>query len=107
MPTINIYCENDYFNENIINQLKEILIDLLSCENIKLNKDEFSFRLLKTDKKFMIADIELEIKAHHFKKRVENQDLICNKVREFLLEKIQGVQDIRVWLILSELWHSW
>lgn len=107
MPTINIYSENNYFDEDIIESLKNIFIELLSCNDIKLNENEFSFRILKTDRKFMIADIELEIKAHHFKERVEEQDIICNKVREFLLEKIPEVQDIRVWLILSELWHSW
>ncbi len=55
----------------------------------------------------MIADIELEIFAHAFKERVEKQDEICMTIRNHILKNVHELKDVRVWLVLSELGHSW
>ena len=55
----------------------------------------------------MIGKVELEIKAHAFRERVEKQDEICNDVRKYIMQKNKSLGDIRVWLILNELGHSW
>jgi hypothetical protein len=37
---------------------------------------------------------------------VERQDEICRFIRRFVLDNLEGVNDVQVWLPLSELGHS-
>jgi hypothetical protein len=55
----------------------------------------------------MIGALELEIHAHAFPDRVLRQDAICNTVRHFVQDRLPNIGDVRVWLVLSELGHSW
>lgn len=54
----------------------------------------------------MIAELEAEITAHAFGERVDKQDEICLHIRSFLMKKIMAA-DVRVWLLLPQLGHSW
>jgi hypothetical protein len=54
----------------------------------------------------MMAPLECDISVYHFPERVARQDEICMKVRDFLLNSISGVSDVKVRLHLSELGHS-
>lgn len=92
---------------NLIKGLKIFLAEKLSCGDIKLSPKEISIRILNIEDDNMIGTVELEIKAHAFKERVEKQDEICNDVRQYIMQKDASLGDIRVWLILSELGHSW
>jgi len=109
MPLVNVYYTEDS-REILLNELslelKKFIASKLSCGEIDLKSEEVSVRLIKPAGS-MIAPIELEIFAHEFEERVRKQDEICNEVRKFLLNKIPNVEDIRVWLILSQLGHSW
>lgn len=78
----------------------------LSCSDIQLGTDEVSIRLIKTAGSGMVAEIEIEITAHAFKERISKQDEICLRTREFLKQGIVA-NEIRVWLLLPELGHSW
>ena len=109
MPTINIFFDDNEIQSQLselTSQLKEYVAQQLTCGDIELNSDEVSVRLLKNSGKGMLAPIELEISAAAFKERVDRQDEICLDVQKFLLDKL-SVPDIKVWLILSELGHSW
>ncbi len=55
----------------------------------------------------MIGDIELEISAHAFEERVKKQDEICLEVMNYLKNKKPSLGNVKVWLKLSELGHSW
>ncbi len=107
MPTINAF----YKNEVIVSRLQELTKELkqyvakqLTCGDIKLGPDEVSIRLIKIEGDGMLAPVELEITAAAFKERVEKQDEICLNIQKFLKNKDV---DTKVWLILSELGHSW
>ena len=109
MPTVNIFCrrkDNDQLI-NLITGLKIFLAKKLTCGDIKLSPKEISIRILNIEGDNMIGKVELEIKAHAFKERVEKQDEICNDVRQYIMQKDKLLGDIRVWLILCELGHSW
>jgi len=88
-------------------ELPSLLIRLLSGKDIVLKSNEISVRILQTSGGKMIAPIEIEVIAHSFKERVDKQDTICGEIRSYLLEKHPACGDIRVWLQLSELGHSW
>lgn len=107
MPTINVYWKTNLFSSNITNELIDYSAKLLSCNELELTKNEISIRFIWTSTEYMIAEIEIEIMSHAFPERVKKQDLICNKIRDFLLSKIKWARDIRVRLLLSELGHSW
>ena len=109
MPTVNVFCKKKD-NDQLINLfigLKIFLAEKLTCGNIKLSPKEISIRILNIKGDNMIGKVELEIKAHAFRERVEKQDEICNDVRKYIMQKNKSLGDIRVWLILSELGHSW
>lgn len=108
MPTINIYYNDQKFEEKLkgtIDELKGFTATQLTCSDIKLSPDEISVRLLRNYGNGMLATIELEIKAAAFKERVQKQDEICLSVQKFIKFELQT--DSKVWLILSELGHSW
>lgn len=108
MPTVNIFHDEQAKELNDLSKkLKSYLAKKLSCADIKLTPEEVSIRLIRIDGGDMIGRVELEIKAHAFKKRVEKQDEICNDVRNYIMKEHPSLGDVRVWLILSELGHSW
>jgi len=90
-----------------IDDIKKLTAKQLTCRNIHLQANEITIRLIKTPAKGMIADIELELFAHAFKERIEKQDEICMNIRSHILKNAPELNDVRVWLILSELGHSW
>lgn len=108
MPTVNIF-HTEKTNElnDLSNKLKPYFAEKLSCGDIILTPEEVSIRLVLIDGGDMIGNVEVEIKAHVFKERVEKQDEICNDVRNYIMKKYPSLGDVRVWLILSELGHSW
>jgi hypothetical protein len=109
MPTINIFYDDNRDESklhNVTAQLKQFVAQELTCGDIELNSDEVSVRLLKSHGKGMLAQVELEVTAASFKERVEKQDEICLNIQKFLLDEL-NLPDIKVWLILSELGHSW
>lgn len=109
MPIVNIYFQKD----EDLNRLQELTADLkkylaekLTCGDITLSPSEISVRFLSVAGGEMIASVELEIAAHAFSERVKKQDEICLDVMNYIKQKI-GIEDIKVWLKLSELGHSW
>ena len=109
MPTVNIFSKHNAIDKLslLIPELKIFLAKKLTCGDIKLSPKEISIRLINSEANGMIGDIEIEIKAHAFAERVKKQDDICNEVRKYLMKKKPSLGDIRVWLVLSELGHSW
>jgi len=57
--------------------------------------------------KGMIENLEVEVTAHAFQERVDKQDQICLSVQKFIQEKEPSLGEIKVWLVLSNLGHSW
>lgn len=109
MPTVNIFHttqEQSAQVNQLASELKTYLAKELTCGDIQLSSDEVSIRLISTVNAGMIAELEVEITAHSFSERVTKQDEVCNNVRKYLMDKIP-VSDIRVWLLLPELGHSW
>lgn len=108
MPTINAFYRNEVdvsHLEELTEELKQYVAKELTCGDIKLGSDEVSVRLIKVSGDGMLAPVELEINAAAFKERVEKQDEICLNIQKFMKDRV-GV-DVKVWLILSELGHSW
>jgi hypothetical protein len=109
MPTINAFYRDEETTsklEKITDDLKQHTADQLTCGNIKLSSDEVSVRLLQNRGDGMLAPLEIEITAAAFRERVEKQDEICLNIQKFLIEKLE-ITDVKVWLILAELGHSW
>jgi len=109
MPTINIF----YNDPSLESQLNEVCYDLkvfitkvLSGVDVSLDANEISVRLVGVAGTGMLADVELEITAHAFDERVKKQDEICLKTREFLKARLKA-GEVRVWLLLPQLGHSW
>ena len=110
MPIVNAYINGGKIVpelEAIVQPLKQFVAEKLTCQDIKLQSSEVTVRILPVNGRGMIAEVELDIIAAPFKERVEKQDEICLEIRRFLLEHIQSLEDVRVWLILTELGHSW
>ena len=109
MPTVNIYYKELNKKEliqKLTDKLKIYLVELLSCADIKLNSNEISIRLLKVDGD-MIGEVEVEILAHAFPERIKRQDEICLKVMDYIKNQDYQIGEVRVWLQLCELGHSW
>ena len=110
MPTVNFYYKNKSDSDALIPfipKLKEYIAGKLSCDDKELTSDEISIRFISVEGDAMIGNVELEITAHAFKERIEKQDEICREVREYIMKEIPSLGDIRVWLKLCELGHSW
>jgi hypothetical protein len=110
MPTINLFYQNQEHEpqlEAMTDPLKEYVAEQLTCEDITLGSDEVSVRLLRSLGKGMLADVEMDITAAPYAERVEKQDEICLNVRKFTMDQIPDVADVKVWLNLHELGHSW
>lgn len=109
MPTVNIYNSSPSNNNTIkklSTELKPFVAEKLSCGDRKLSKDEISVRTITVGGE-MIAEIEVEIMAYSYEERVKSQDDIANEIRDYILKTHTSLSDVRVWLILSELGHSW
>jgi len=108
MPTVNIFSEkvNQKEIKNLALELKPLVANKLSCGDIKLTPKEVSVRVIYIEDGNTIGKVEIEIKAHAFKERIEKQDIICNEIRDYIMKKYKSLGDVRVWLILSELGHS-
>jgi len=109
MPTVNIFFTSDEQAEQcgqISAELKSYLAKELSCKDINLTPQEISIRLIKAVDNGMIAPVEVEVAVHAFDERVGKQDEIANNIRRFLLSKVT-LKDLRVWVLLVQLGHSW
>lgn len=110
MPIVNTYYSDDKQKEMVlshINDLKSLVAEQLTCSEIELKAHEVTIHLIETPVGGMIAEMELEILAHAFRERVEKQDEICRVIRLHILKNVPELEEIRVWLALSELGHSW
>ena len=109
MPTMNIFYQNQAHAAILgqhLSDIKELIATELTCGDIALSPNEVSIRFLQTSGSGMIAQLEVEITAHAFDERVAKQDEICLRVRSFLMELLPET-DIRAWLLLPQLGHSW
>lgn len=115
MPTVNLYFSQDShavksfwkLKKTLIPELKSLVAGELSCSDRKLDPGEISVRWLSGHGDGMIAQLEVDITAHAYPERVQRSDDVCLAVRKFLLGKVPGLTDTRVWLSLTELGHSW
>lgn len=110
MPTVNIYYEDKDKRQNLqklASNLKNYLAEKLSCGDIKLTPNEISIRLVNVGSASMIGVVEIEITAHAFAERVKKQDDICRDLRTYVLKEFPKLGEVRAWLILCELGHSW
>lgn len=87
--------------------LRKFIAAQLTCGDIALTPDEISIRFIETIGDFMIGGVEVDIHAHAFQERIEKQDEICLSVMDYIQKKEPSVGAVKVWLILSELGHSW
>jgi hypothetical protein len=106
MPTVNFFYQNDSQRDQLSELCQELKTYLASELTCKLDSSEISIRLIRSEGPGMIAEIEVEITAHAFQERIVKQDDICLDIRKYLLEKLPAT-DIRVWLLLPQLGHSW
>lgn len=110
MPTANIFYskkEQDDDLQELAVKLKPYLAKELTCGEIKLKENEISVRLIQIGGAGMIGAVEVEITAYAFSERVEKQDQICLEVRDFIQKEYPSLKEVKVWLILAELGHSW
>lgn len=110
MPTVNLYFLEQTKTEDLqsfIPNLKAYLAEKLTCGDIKLTADEISIRFVRVSGGEMIAEVEVEITAHAFPDRVKKQDEICLDIMNYIKENVPSIRDVKVWLILVELGHSW
>lgn len=110
MPTVNIFHASDEQAEQfqqISTEFKSHLAKELSCGDISLTPEEVSIRLIKATDGGMIADLEVEVTVHAFDERVKKQDEIANNIRRYLIGHNIAAKDIRVWVLLPQLGHSW
>jgi hypothetical protein len=109
MPTVNIFTQNDehkiQLNKKVV-EIKSYIAHELTCGDIKLDASEVSVRFIDVTGDGLIGELEVEITAHAFKERIKNQDDICLSVKEWL-SKLLPNTEIRVWLLLPQLGHSW
>lgn len=108
MPTVNIYYGDEDYSQklkSITPELKILVAKELSGKSINLSIDEVSVRLIRVEGDGMLTEVELEIHAAAFEERVKRQDEICLIIQKFLQEALDT--NVNVWLILSELGHSW
>jgi hypothetical protein len=109
VPTVNVFYRQEIHAARVNDfsaALKSRIARELSCGDINLSSDEVSIRLIRVFGSGMIAELEVEITAHAFRERVAQQDEICLRIRGFLQDGL-SLRDIRVWLLLPELGHSW
>lgn len=109
MPTVNVYANTrDVATlRELAPKLKVCVAEQLTCGEFELTADAVSIRILPVEGSAMIATVEIEMTAHAIPARVERQDEICRNVMGFVRGAEPSLPDVRVWLILCELGHSW
>jgi len=110
MPTVNIFykdSEKEPPLQALVGGLKDYIAQELTCGDIKLKPNEVSIRLIEVTGGEMIGAVEVEITAHSFAERVKKQDEICLKIMEYIQKENPSLREVKVWLQLSELGHSW
>jgi hypothetical protein len=110
MPTVNLYYikkEHEPQITDAIKPMKVYIAQKLTCGDISLTPEEVSIRVVYIAlSKGMIADIEMDITAASFQERVDKQDEICLDVQAFTKTRVPDADDVKVWLNLHELGHS-
>ena|SRR6185437_15669976 len=109
MPTVNTYFEDEGLVpklDAITPDLKIVVADQLTCGDRALQPYEVTVRKILSLGRGMMADVEMDIYAAAYKDRVDRQDEICRFIRGFVLDKLEAINDVQVWLPLSELGHS-
>lgn len=109
MPPVNLYYRNPEHASSLVScvePLREHVASQLSSTERMLNSNEVSVRMINALGSGMLADVEIDILAASNPTRVEQQDVICSNVRDFVMSQIPGLKDARVWLVLSELGYS-
>lgn len=110
MPTVNVFYKHGEQQSKLVPltpQLKEQVANELTCNDIKITPAEVSVRLIHADGDGMLGSIEIEITAHAFEERVKRQDEICLRIANYVKKQEPSLGEVKVWLILSELGHSW
>jgi hypothetical protein len=110
MPMVNIYYKVDDQKQALIRlipELKTYIAKQLTCGDIKLSLNEITIRLVDVEGDGMIGAVEVDISAHAFPERIKRQDEICRNVMNYIKQKATSVGDVKVWLKLCELGHSW
>ena len=110
MPTVNIYYTNKKSMRKLSTlaaKLKPFVAKELTCGNISLKPNEVSVRLIPSEGRAMIGDVEIDVTAHAFAERVSKQDKICLNIQKFVKENAPSLGSVYVWLQLCELGHSW
>jgi hypothetical protein len=110
MPTANVFYTKAQQADEIetaIPKLKEFIARELTCGDIQLQPNEVSIRLLQNRGNGMLGDVEIEVAAHAFPERIKRQDEICLNMKAMVEKECGSLKDVKVWLILSELGHSW
>jgi len=111
MPTVKIYADEAVSIDPLlvlVPKIKEQLAEELSVTEKNLASNEVSVRIITSKGAGMIAPVEVEITAHNFEERALRADTICLALRELIKNGMPStVKDVRVWIILVELGHSW
>lgn len=110
MPAVELYYrkrDHEPQIEDAIDPLKVYIAEKLTCGDITLAPEEVSIRgIYVALGKGMIADIEMDITAAPFNERVDRQDEISLDVQSAAKNLIPDADDVKVWLKLHELGHS-
>ncbi|MDR3616365.1 MAG: hypothetical protein P4L53_22585 [Candidatus Obscuribacterales bacterium] len=111
MPTANIYTSDNAHKEAIVAlspKLRAMLAEELTSGSHRLTSREISIRVIEVcTESSMIAPVEIEIKAHAYGDRAPRADQICLAIRKFVKNNVPSAADVRVWIMLAELGHSW
>jgi len=110
MPTVNIFYKDSKKGpelQSLVDGLKDCMAKELTCGDIRLKSSEISVRFINVVGGAMIGAVEVEIAAHSFVERVKKQDEICLKIMDYLQKENPSLGEVKVWLQLSELGHSW
>lgn len=116
MPIVNIFYKNSnqqkgvgpqFILNSLKDELKSFVAQELTCKDIKLKPEEISLRLINISGDGMIGNIEIEITAYSFKERVQKRDQICLNIAKFFQQKNKSLGEVKIWLVLAELGHSW
>lgn len=110
MPTVNIYINHNrpLAQRSLpLEELRAYIANVLSCGDRQLSPQEISLRVLMTAQSLPITPIEIEVHAFAYQERVVAQDSICRGIAEMFLKLLPQEIKPHVWLVLSELGHSW
>lgn len=110
MPSVNIFYTTYEAHEalkGITQEIRAFIAEKLSCGERTLQSEEISLRGFLANDLGMISSVEVEITAHAYPARIEQQDKICSDIAEFLERKNPIFAAPHVWLLLCELGHSW